>query len=89
MYAQCDQRFQRRVRKDPIEDQKCDAVANLLIQGASGDQLETEVKETLAQQAPEPVAPEQIKLVNKRGRRSVLICCCLVVRYADVLHINR
>lgn len=64
-------RSQRRVRKDPIEDQKCDAVANLLIQGASGDQLESEVKETLAQQAPEPVAPEQIKLVNKRGRRSV------------------
>lgn len=68
-------RLQRRVRKDAIEDQKCEAVANLLIQGASGDQLETEVKETLAQQAPEPVAAEQIKLVNKRGRRLVVVIC--------------
>lgn len=59
----------RRVRKDPNEDAKCEAVASLLIQGATGEVLETEVKESLAQTAPEPVHPGQIKLVTKKGRR--------------------
>lgn len=61
--------MRRRVRKDKNEDDKCEAVATLLIQGSSGDQLEGEVKETLAQKAEEPIKPEDVKLVTKRGRR--------------------
>jgi hypothetical protein len=52
-----------------LEDDKCDAVASLLIQGKAGDALETEVKEKIAEKNGEPISPTQIKLVVKKGRR--------------------
>ncbi|KAJ9107511.1 hypothetical protein QFC21_000967 [Naganishia friedmannii] len=61
--------IRRRVRKDPLEDDKCDAVASLLIQGKAGDVLETEVKEKIAEKNGQPISPTQIKLVVKKGRR--------------------
>ncbi|KAJ9123245.1 hypothetical protein QFC22_001441 [Naganishia vaughanmartiniae] len=61
--------IRRRVRKDPLEDDKCDAVASLLIQGKAGDALESEVKEKIAEKNGQPISPTQIKLVVKKGRR--------------------
>ncbi|KAJ9099991.1 hypothetical protein QFC19_005808 [Naganishia cerealis] len=61
--------IRRRVRKDPLEDDKCEAVASLLIQGKAGNALETEVKEKIAEKTGQPMSPTQIKLVVKKGRR--------------------
>jgi hypothetical protein len=61
--------LQRRVRKDPLEDDKCDAVASLLIQGKAGNALETEVKTKIAEKTGLAENPEEITLVVKRGRR--------------------
>lgn len=36
--------IRRRVRKDPAEDEKFEAVAEALIKGKAGDQLEKEIK---------------------------------------------
>lgn len=61
--------LQRRVRKDPLEDDKCDAVASLLIQGKAGNALENEVKGKIAEKTGLAENPEDINLVVKRGRR--------------------
>ncbi len=39
--------IRRRVRKDPAEDDKVEAVAEALIKGKAGDDLEKEIKEQL------------------------------------------
>lgn len=39
--------IRRRVRKDPAEDEKVDAVAEALIKGKAGNELEKEIKEQL------------------------------------------
>ena len=39
--------IRRRVRKDPAEDEKVDAVAEALIKGKTGEKLEEEIKEQL------------------------------------------
>ncbi len=60
---------QRRVRKDENEDEKCDAVANLLIQGKAGEVLEVEIKEQIASVTPGIDDPKKVKLAVKKGRR--------------------
>ncbi|WWC72576.1 uncharacterized protein I206_106538 [Kwoniella pini CBS 10737] len=45
--------IRRRVRKDPSEDEKVDAVAAALIEGKSGDKLEEEIKEQIIQKGNE------------------------------------
>lgn len=60
----------RRVRKDVNEDNKCDAVAALLIKGKAGAGLEQEVKRELAKLQPDsPKDLHEIQLITKRGRR--------------------
>jgi hypothetical protein len=54
-----------------LEDDKCDAVASLLIQGKAGNALENEVKEKIAEKTGLVENPEEINLVVKRGRRWV------------------
>lgn len=39
--------IRRRVRKDPAEDERVDAVAEALINGKAGNELEKEIKEQL------------------------------------------
>jgi hypothetical protein len=64
--------MQRRVRKDPIEEEKCEAVAALLMEGKVGKRLETEIKQVIAEKvAADPGRVELAPLATKRGRRSV------------------
>lgn len=46
--------IRRRVRKDEAEEEKCNNVAALLLQGTSGEKLEEEIKEQMRQ----PTAPK-------------------------------
>lgn len=39
--------IRRRVRKDPVEDEKVEVMAEALIKGKKGDELENEVKDVL------------------------------------------
>lgn len=43
--------IRRRVRKDPAEDEKVEAVAEALMKGKAGEALETEIKEQMAQRS--------------------------------------
>jgi HMG box factor len=45
--------IRRRVRQDEAEEEKCRSVAELLLKGKSGQDLEHEIKEKI--KAPEPV----------------------------------
>ncbi|KAL7422333.1 hypothetical protein Q5752_002979 [Cryptotrichosporon argae] len=54
--------IRRRVRKDAAEEEKCRSVAELLLQGKSGDKLEEEIHERTA-----PNAPARKKAAARRG----------------------
>ncbi|WWC92315.1 uncharacterized protein L201_007269 [Kwoniella dendrophila CBS 6074] len=60
--------IRRRVRKDPSEDEKVDAVAELLIKGKSGDKLEEEIKEQIIQKTNNP----EVATGNDSDSNSVL-----------------
>ncbi|WVF68219.1 hypothetical protein IAT40_002984 [Kwoniella sp. CBS 6097] len=64
--------IRRRVRKDPAEDEKVDAVAEALIQGKAGDALEIEIKDQMVSrsEASESEA-ESTRSSSRRRRRDV------------------
>lgn len=43
--------IRRRVRKDPAEDEKVEAVAEALIKGKAGQELEEEIKDQMVQRS--------------------------------------
>nr|XP_018259600.1 uncharacterized protein I303_07668 [Kwoniella dejecticola CBS 10117]OBR81758.1 hypothetical protein I303_07668 [Kwoniella dejecticola CBS 10117] len=64
--------IRRRVRKDPAEDEKVDAVAAALIEGKSGNKLEEEIKEQIIQKGNESdVGSEGSSSSASRRRRDV------------------
>ncbi|WVQ95634.1 hypothetical protein IAU59_002732 [Kwoniella sp. CBS 9459] len=64
--------IRRRVRKDPAEDEKVEAVAEALIQGKAGDALESEIKDQMVSrsEASESEA-ESTRSTSRRRRRDV------------------
>ncbi|WVO17430.1 hypothetical protein L204_105122 [Cryptococcus depauperatus] len=61
--------IRRRVRKDPAEDQKVDAVAEALIQGKAGEALEKEIKEQLVTRSEASESETDSIRSNKSRRR--------------------
>nr|XP_019000384.1 uncharacterized protein I203_07166 [Kwoniella mangroviensis CBS 8507]OCF63845.1 hypothetical protein I203_07166 [Kwoniella mangroviensis CBS 8507] len=62
--------IRRRVRKDPAEDEKVDAVAEALIKGKSGDKLEKEIKDQIIQKGNESdSAQSEMSSSSSRRRR--------------------
>ncbi|OCF43601.1 specific transcriptional repressor [Kwoniella heveanensis CBS 569] len=64
--------IRRRVRKDPAEDEKVEAVAEALIQGKAGEALESEIKDQMVSrsEASESEA-ESTRSTSRRRRRDV------------------
>lgn len=60
--------IRRRVRKDPAEDEKVDAVADLLIKGKSGGDLEHEIKEQMVALTQEAEAGDKDGERGDQGR---------------------
>lgn len=44
--------IRRRVRKDEAEEEKCQSVADLLMKGKKGEELEEEIKERMQKEPP-------------------------------------
>ncbi|WWC63542.1 uncharacterized protein I303_106145 [Kwoniella dejecticola CBS 10117] len=71
--------IRRRVRKDEAEEQKCKSVAELLIKGKSGEDLENEIKEKIRKGEKQDVIPAssaitEIKDEKPNSRRSSAAC---------------
>ncbi|WVQ63308.1 uncharacterized protein L199_001460 [Kwoniella botswanensis] len=60
--------IRRRVRKDPAEDEKVDAVAEALIKGKSGDKLEKEIKNQIIQKGNESDSAQSEMSSSSRSR---------------------
>ncbi|WVW85373.1 hypothetical protein I302_107411 [Kwoniella bestiolae CBS 10118] len=71
--------IRRRVRKDEAEEQKCKSVAELLIKGKSGEDLENEIKEKIrkgSSGSSEVAAPvEAVKEAEKSNSRRASAAC--------------
>nr|XP_019051081.1 hypothetical protein I302_01529 [Kwoniella bestiolae CBS 10118]OCF30011.1 hypothetical protein I302_01529 [Kwoniella bestiolae CBS 10118] len=64
--------IRRRVRKDPAEDEKVDAVAEALIKGKAGENLEKEIKDQIIQKGNESdSAQSEMSSSSSRRRRDV------------------
>jgi hypothetical protein len=61
--------IRRRVRKDPAEDEKVEAVAELLIKGKAGEALESEIKEQLTQRSEASESEGEAQKAPSGGRR--------------------
>ncbi|KAK8850518.1 hypothetical protein IAR55_004436 [Kwoniella newhampshirensis] len=61
--------IRRRVRKDPAEDEKVDAVAEALIKGKAGGELEQEVKDQLVKSDASESEAESSRGGSRRSRR--------------------
>ncbi|WVQ85956.1 hypothetical protein IAT38_008124 [Cryptococcus sp. DSM 104549] len=63
--------IRRRVRKDPAEDEKVDAVAEALIKGKAGGALEKEIKEQLVTRSEASESDAESSRGSRRRRREV------------------
>ncbi|OXG40906.1 specific transcriptional repressor [Cryptococcus neoformans Bt15] len=61
--------IRRRVRKDPAEDEKVDAVAEALIKGKAGNELEKEIKEQLVTLSEASESDGESSRGSRRRRR--------------------
>ncbi|WWC71342.1 uncharacterized protein I206_105296 [Kwoniella pini CBS 10737] len=68
--------IRRRVRKDEAEEQKCKSVAELLIKGKSGEDLENEIKDKIRKGEKEIIIPEILEKKEEKpnSRRSSAAC---------------
>jgi len=63
--------IRRRVRKDPAEDEKVDAVAEALIKGKTGNKLEEEIKEQMVTRGEASESEEEAR-TSSGARRWVI-----------------